>query len=356
MLRKLLALKNGYTSTYNLIMKNSLLLALLLLSGCLNTLGEDSGGNDNSGGAVESPVLEFVPSPSPVDFTSTVTFAKDIKYDEHTRNALDIFMPESAEKTPLVIYFHGGGFSAGDKSDIYLGGGTTVKGIIAENIAFATVNYRYLESDTSLGVESSLKDGMRALQFIKYYAESLNIDKNKIILMGSSAGAGITLWTGLQNDQADSEAEDPVLRESTKAQGLVATETQASYDVLEWETLFASYSFDINTMASKIYELYKIDDLDDLTTVDEIVNYRARVNFLNFIDANDPELWVANQNIAETAPTNTNILYHHPYHAKALKDEAERVGLTSQFYIDGLNISDPRDEGYLEFIKRKLNN
>ena len=46
------------------------------------------------------------------------------------------------------------------------------------------------------GILSSLNDAKRALQYIKYNHEKYNIDKTKIGLMGSSAGATSSLWIG----------------------------------------------------------------------------------------------------------------------------------------------------------------
>jgi acetyl esterase/lipase len=36
-------------------------------------------------------------------------------YGEHERNILDLWLAKADEPTPLVIFYHGGGFYAGDK-------------------------------------------------------------------------------------------------------------------------------------------------------------------------------------------------------------------------------------------------
>ena len=44
---------------------------------------------------------------------------KNEKYDpKHTRNVLDFWKADSSKPTPVVIYFHGGGFIQGDKRQI----------------------------------------------------------------------------------------------------------------------------------------------------------------------------------------------------------------------------------------------
>jgi acetyl esterase/lipase len=41
----------------------------------------------------------------------------DIKYGPHERNVLDLWQAKTPGRHPLVIYYHGGGFRAGDKTD-----------------------------------------------------------------------------------------------------------------------------------------------------------------------------------------------------------------------------------------------
>ena len=42
----------------------------------------------------------------------------DVRYGPHERNVLDLWLTDSAEPAPLVIYYHGGGFRGGDKRSI----------------------------------------------------------------------------------------------------------------------------------------------------------------------------------------------------------------------------------------------
>src|SRR5262245_51313939 len=42
----------------------------------------------------------------------------DAKYGPHERNVLDLWKAKSETPTPLVVFIHGGGFRAGDKSQV----------------------------------------------------------------------------------------------------------------------------------------------------------------------------------------------------------------------------------------------
>ena len=48
-----------------------------------------------------------------------ITFYQNIEYGKNERNNLDILIPKSNSKTPLVIYLHGGGYKGGKKENSY---------------------------------------------------------------------------------------------------------------------------------------------------------------------------------------------------------------------------------------------
>ena len=52
-------------------------------------------------------------------------------------------------------------------------------------------------------------------------AAEWNLDPGRVAFSGGSAGAVITLWLGYRDDLADPDADDPVARESTRADCLV---------------------------------------------------------------------------------------------------------------------------------------
>jgi len=164
-----------------------------------------------------------VPSdPSPIDLEGIqARFHADVAYGDNSLNKFDIFIARTKKPAPLVIYIHGGGFTIGDKSDAYAAGGPfVIRELLKNGISFASVNYQLLEQKDEDGVIKPLNDCKRALQFIRSESEVLNIDKEKIVLYGFSAGAGASLWIGFNDDMADIDNDDPVLRESTRLKGI----------------------------------------------------------------------------------------------------------------------------------------
>ena len=152
-------------------------------------------------------------------------------YGDHQRNKFDIWLAKSDKPTPLVIYIHGGGFGSGDKSKYY--NSKQLVSFLEKGISVATINYRF-QKHKPYGILASLNDSKRCLQFIRYHAEKYNIDKTKIGVYGSSAGAGTSLWIAFSDDMADLDNPDLILRESTRISCVGALATQATYDFFKW--------------------------------------------------------------------------------------------------------------------------
>nr|WP_298140581.1 alpha/beta hydrolase [uncultured Pseudomonas sp.] len=303
--------------------------------------------------------LTLKPSSPPFSLGSaSAYFVKDVAYGPHTRNKLDIFVPKanysSKAKTPLVIFIHGGGFSSGSKEKAYTSSNQKmIIELLKHGVAFASINYPLLDKNDTEGLIKSLRGAQRSVQFVKRYQSNFNINPQKVITMGSSAGASTALWLAFHDDMANLNSSDPVEQQSTRVLAALAGETQSSLDVVRWEEVFKQYNFQVSSMGSNATKFYGVSRLQDLYTP-RIVAYRQDVDLLRLMDGSDPEVWVANQAVPVTSPTNVSILYHHPYHAKALLDQAKRVGLKGSFYIPKMNIMPSKQETMTQFILRKV--
>ena len=303
----------------------------------------------------KAPLLPFDYTNAPFTVDNTKTkFAADIPYGAHENNVFDVFLPISKEPTALVLFIHGGGFTHGYKEQAYERYEPQIIEFLNKNIAFASIDYRFL-SDTNEGVITSLKDSKRCLQFIRYYASSFNLDKNKIVCFGSSAGAGTSLWLAFNDDMADPASPDPILRESTRMPAVGAIATQATYDIMRWEEVFTDYGVSIDRIPSQLLQqlnpFYGLDDFSEVHNPD-IIAYRSNVDMLKLMDQNDPPMWIKNEQ-KDVAPMFD--LQHHPAHAKLLKTYADSIGIENVVYIPGYEIEDPSGEGLIDFFVRHLN-
>lgn len=151
-----------------------------------------------------------------------------LRYGPHDRNVMDVWKAPSshghAAPTPLVIFFHGGGFLGGDKSSVP---SWLLTRCLARGISVASANYRL---SRQAPFPAPMLDGARAIQFLRSKAEELGIDPARIAACGNSAGGGIALWAGFHDDLADPASADPVLRQSSRLACLGLVGAQTSYD------------------------------------------------------------------------------------------------------------------------------
>src|SRR4029077_16254352 len=144
------------------------------------------------------------------------------------RNLLDIWkakpQPGQTGPTPLVVYFHGGGFRGGDKSSVPA---WLIIKCLDAGISVASANYRLSQT---AAFPAPMLDGARAIQFVRHKAAELGIDPDRIAASGNSAGAGIALWAGFHDDLADPPSKNPISRQSSRLTCLGVVGAQTSYD------------------------------------------------------------------------------------------------------------------------------
>jgi len=263
------------------------------------------------------------------------------------------------------MYIHGGGFTGGWKSAAYTASLPRFVGqsALANGVAYASVEYRVLATNgtESTGVIKSLGDVRLALQHLRLHAKSFNIDPERIAVFGSSAGAGTSLWLGNHDDMANTRSTDPVERMSTRVTAVGASGTQATYDIVGWQDVFSDFGITLELIAQvqpsqvqRLLGLYGINSMDDLYDDPDTVAYRADVDMLALMDAQDAPIWVQNNQGNIGIPTNSNTLFHHGLHARTLRDRAIEVGLENVVYAPGLGLADSSGEGLADFLLRQL--
>jgi len=127
-----------------------------------------------------------------------VSVERDIAYGEDPRHRLDVFTPEKRPVgAPVVAYFHGGGYIAGERSP--------VPGVIYDNVP------RFFARHGMVGVNATYRlapahkwpsggeDVGRVVRWLRANAAQYGGDPRKIFLLGQSAGAThVATWTFME--------------------------------------------------------------------------------------------------------------------------------------------------------------
>ena len=275
---------------------------------------------------------------------------KNISYGADKKNKLDLWVADTKLKTPFVIYIHGGGFGAGNKSAAYTEDNfKKIKKLLENNISFATIDYRFKNNDDFL--LTSFNDAKRALQYLKFYSDKFNLLKNKVALMGASAGATSSLWIGLQDDLSDKKSKDLVLRESTKVSCIVGIAAAHSLNLNRWKDM-ANVD---EAYLKSIFEKY-LGKMDTEKWMERSFNknYISEVDFFEKMDSNDPPIFIINYG-KNTKPKNIADFHHNPLHAKLLKNRADSLKIKNVVYAPGIGIIDKSNKDMVDFIIENLN-
>ncbi|NNE91458.1 MAG: alpha/beta hydrolase [Verrucomicrobiales bacterium] len=136
---------------------------------------------------------------------------RDVAYDDkHPAQKLDVYLAESDQPAPVIIYIHGGGWRAGSKNKLP----ALCRQIIADGWAsVVSVEYRFTDVKTH---PAQVNDCVRAIQFVRTKAKEWNLDPGKIGVTGGSAGAHLSLWIAVHDDLAEPESGDPVEQQSSR--------------------------------------------------------------------------------------------------------------------------------------------
>ncbi|MBP6018683.1 MAG: alpha/beta hydrolase [Burkholderiaceae bacterium] len=114
--------------------------------------------------------------------TRARNYAKlDVPYGKNETSLLDLFIPESNEPSPLLIFIHGGYWRALDKSIFSF----IADEYVSRGIAVAIPNYNLAPKAT---VSEIVTEVAESVSWLSRNGDFWNYDDNKIIISGHSAG------------------------------------------------------------------------------------------------------------------------------------------------------------------------
>jgi acetyl esterase/lipase len=151
-----------------------------------------------------------------------ITEIRDVPYieDGHKGHLLDIYYPDNKEGSfPVIIDIHGGGFFYGYKENTKLFNFHLAKnGFIVFNL-----NYRLAFNDAK--VPDQIQDIISAFNWIEDNFDAYPVDKNKIYVIGDSAGAYLAVMSVLisKNERLQNVFNIGKSNLNIKAMGLISS-------------------------------------------------------------------------------------------------------------------------------------
>lgn len=217
----------------------------------------------------------YKPVEYPEGFTSqlNVTYVKVSDWE----GKMDLYLPPKKNgTTPLIINIHGGGWNHGVKESQ-----TGFSTFFKNGFAVANIEYRLTGQATA---PAAVEDTRCALVYLIKNAKDLNIDVNKIVIMGSSSGAHLALMGGmLGNDHRFDKNCSGV--ENIKVAAII--DKYGITDVWDW-----GYGDRIKSKSATNWLGNKAKDKD----------FAASVSPITYVNKNTPPVFIVHGDADPTVP------------------------------------------------------
>ncbi|MCM2370275.1 alpha/beta hydrolase fold domain-containing protein [Aporhodopirellula aestuarii] len=264
-----------------------------------------------------------------------VTAHRDVAYVKsgHERQKLDIYVPESSEPLPVLIWVHGGGWQGGSKDGCPpLRSGYTQKGY-----AVASIGYR-LSGDAKFPAQ--IEDCKSAIRWLRAHAEEFNLDPERFGVWGSSAGGHLVALLGTSGDVKEFEVGES-LDQSSRVQAVCDFYGPTDLNVFVSTPGYESHA-SMNSPESKLIGGLVADHPE----------VARKINPITFVSDDDPPFLIVHGDKDGTVPINQS---------KLLFDAFKKTGVAVHFHTihgaghGGPGFNEPTVEDMVsEFFETKL--
>ena len=215
----------------------------------------------------------------PVEYPAGYTAQLNVVYTKVNdwEGKVDLYLPPSSKKgSPVIMNIHGGGWKNGVKES--QGGFST---FFKAGYAVANLEYRLTGQATA---PAAIEDVRCALIYLIKNAEALHIDKNRIIIMGGSAGGHLALMGGLLGNDHRFDTNCPGV-EDVKVAAIV--DKYGITDVWDW-----AYGKNITSKSATNWLGDKAKD----------EKFAASVSPMTYVTKNSPPVFIVHGDADPTVP------------------------------------------------------
>lgn len=247
----------------------------------------------------------YKPVELPADFTSqlNVVYVKSGDW----QGKMDIYLPKNDKPTPVVINIHGGGWNKGVKESQ-----TGFNTFFKAGFAVANIEYRLSGQATA---PAAIEDARCALIYLIQNAKTLNVDVNKIVVMGGSSGGHLALMTGLLANDHRFDKNCPG-QENIKVAAIV--DKYGITDVWDW-------AYGPNKTSKSATQWLGAHAKDQ--------SFAASVSPVMYVGKNNPPVFIVHGDADPTVPYQQSVDFHKKLDAAGVKTKLITVpgGLHGKF-------------------------
>jgi acetyl esterase/lipase len=208
----------------------------------------------------------------------------------------DLYLSLNAVKpTPILINIHGGGWKSGVKET--QGGFSPY---FKAGFAVANMEYRMSGQATA---PAAIEDTRCMLMYLIKNAKALNIDPNKIIIMGGSAGGHLALMGGLLGNDHRFDSNCPGV-ENVKVAAII--DKYGIMDVWDW-----TYGPEHKSSSPKLWLGDKANDNEFIKSVSPI----------SYLTKNSPPIFIIHGNVDPIVPYQQSVDLYKKLQELGVKSE-----------------------------------
>ena len=143
----------------------------------------------------------FVTTPPGVQVHRDISYTTGEPKDE-AKHKLDLYLPEGKTKVPVLVFFHGGSWTTGDRSQYIALGNRLARA----GIAMAIPSYRLMPLNRH---PSEMEDAAAAFDWVYRHIEEYGGDPKRVYVSGHSSGGHMASPLALDNEYLEKYGLNP---------------------------------------------------------------------------------------------------------------------------------------------------
>jgi acetyl esterase/lipase len=249
----------------------------------------------------------------PVEYPAGFTAQLNVVYTKvkDWEGKMDLYLPPKEKgPSPVVINIHGGGWNHGTKESQ-----TGFSTFFKMGYAVANMEYRLTGQATA---PAAVEDTRCVLIYLIQHATELNIDVNKIVIMGGSSGGHLALMAGLLGNDHRFDTNCPGI-ENIKVAAII--DKYGITDVWDW-----GYGTHITSKSATNW-------LGDKAKNKE---FAMSVSPISYVNKNSPPTFIVHGDADPTVPYQQSVALHQKFVDAGVKTQFMTVegGLHGKFPKD----------------------